>query len=77
MKQPVGPAYAVTPWNFPAAMITRKAAPALAAGCTMIVKPAEQAPFTALRLAELWLEAGGPPGTLQVLPPPTRCRSRR
>ena len=67
MKQPVGPAYAVTPWNFPAAMITRKAAPALAAGCTMIVKPAEQAPFTALRLAELWLEAGGPPGTLQVL----------
>ncbi len=68
MKQPVGPAYAVTPWNFPAAMITRKAAPALAAGCPMIVKPAEQAPFTALRLAELWLEAGGPPGTLQVLP---------
>jgi succinate-semialdehyde dehydrogenase / glutarate-semialdehyde dehydrogenase len=68
IRQPVGPAYAVTPWNFPAAMITRKAAPALAAGCTMIVKPAEQTPFTALRLAELWLEAGGPPGTLQVLP---------
>jgi len=68
MRQPVGPAYAVTPWNFPAAMITRKAAPALAAGCTMIVKPAEQTPFTALRLAELWLEAGGPEGTLQVLP---------
>jgi len=68
MKQPVGPAYAVTPWNFPAAMITRKAAPALAAGCPMIVKPAEQAPFTALKLAELWLEAGGPAGTLQVLP---------
>ena len=68
IRQPVGPTYAVTPWNFPAAMITRKAAPALAAGCTMIVKPAEQAPFTALRLAELWLEAGGPPGTLQVLP---------
>jgi succinate-semialdehyde dehydrogenase/glutarate-semialdehyde dehydrogenase len=68
MRQPVGPAYAVTPWNFPAAMITRKAAPALAAGCSMIVKPAEQTPFTALRLAELWLEAGGPEGTLQVLP---------
>ncbi len=68
MRQPVGPAFAVTPWNFPAAMITRKAAPALAAGCTMIVKPAEQTPFTALRLAELWLEAGGPEGTLQVLP---------
>ncbi|MDF1524388.1 MAG: NAD-dependent succinate-semialdehyde dehydrogenase, partial [Trueperaceae bacterium] len=68
MRQPVGPAYAVTPWNFPAAMITRKAAPALAAGCPMIVKPAEQTPFTALRLAELWLEAGGPEGTLQVLP---------
>ncbi len=68
LKQPVGPALAVTPWNFPAAMITRKAAPALAAGCTMIVKPAEQSPLTALRVAELWLEAGGPPGTLQVLP---------
>jgi succinate-semialdehyde dehydrogenase/glutarate-semialdehyde dehydrogenase len=68
MLQPVGPVYAVTPWNFPAAMITRKAAPALAAGCTMIVKPAEQTPLTALRLAELWQEAGGPAGTLQVLP---------
>jgi len=68
IRQPVGPVYAVTPWNFPAAMITRKAAPALAAGCTMILKPAEQTPFTALRLAELWLEAGGPAGTLQVLP---------
>jgi succinate-semialdehyde dehydrogenase / glutarate-semialdehyde dehydrogenase len=68
MRQPVGPTFAVTPWNFPAAMLARKAAPALAAGCTMIVKPAEQTPFTALRLAELWLEAGGPDGTLQVLP---------
>ncbi len=67
IKQPVGPAFAITPWNFPAAMLTRKAAPALAAGCPMIVKPAKQTPFTALRLAELWLEAGGPPGTLQVL----------
>ncbi|HEX7002615.1 MAG TPA: NAD-dependent succinate-semialdehyde dehydrogenase [Trueperaceae bacterium] len=68
MKQPVGPVYAVTPWNFPAAMITRKAAPALAAGCTMIVKPAEQTPLSALMLADLWQQAGGPAGTLQVLP---------
>jgi len=66
--RPVGPVYAVTPWNFPAAMITRKAAPALAAGCTMVVKPAEQSPLTALHLAALWEEAGGPAGTLQVLP---------
>lgn len=66
--RPVGPVYAVTPWNFPAAMITRKAAPALAAGCTMVVKPAEQSPLTALHLARLWEEAGGPAGTLQVLP---------
>jgi succinate-semialdehyde dehydrogenase/glutarate-semialdehyde dehydrogenase len=66
-RKPVGPAYAITPWNFPAAMITRKAAPALAAGCTMILKPAEQTPLTAIRLAALWTEAGGPPGTLQVI----------
>ena len=65
--QPVGPVYAVTPWNFPAAMITRKAAPALAAGCTVVVKPAEQSPLTALRLEELWREAGGPPDVFQVL----------
>lgn len=68
MRSPVGPVYAVTPWNFPAAMVTRKAAPALAAGCTVVLKPAEQTPFTALLLGELWLEAGGAPGTLQVLP---------
>lgn len=66
--QPVGIVYAVTPWNFPAGMITRKAAPALAAGCVMILKPAELSPMTAIMLAELWLEAGGPPNTLQVLP---------
>ncbi|MBK6842389.1 MAG: NAD-dependent succinate-semialdehyde dehydrogenase [Gemmatimonadetes bacterium] len=66
--RPVGPVYAVTPWNFPAAMITRKAAPALAAGCTMVIKPAEQSPLTALHLGKLWEEAGGPPGTLQILP---------
>ena len=67
-QEPVGIVYAVTPWNFPAGMITRKAAPALAAGCVMILKPAELSPMTALMLAELWLEAGGPPDTLQVLP---------
>lgn len=68
IKQPVGPTYAITPWNFPAAMITRKAAPALAAGCSMIIKPAEQSPLSALFLGQLWLEAGGPSGTLQMLP---------
>jgi succinate-semialdehyde dehydrogenase/glutarate-semialdehyde dehydrogenase len=68
MKKPVGPVYGITPWNFPAGMITRKAAPALAAGCTYISKPAEQTPLTALYLAKLWEEAGGPAGTLQVLP---------
>jgi succinate-semialdehyde dehydrogenase/glutarate-semialdehyde dehydrogenase len=67
MRQPVGPVYAVTPWNFPAAMVTRKVAPALAAGCTVVLKPAEQSPLTALRLLELWGEAGGPPGVFQVL----------
>ncbi len=65
--QPVGPVYAVTPWNFPAAMVTRKAAPALAAGCTVALKPAEQSPLTAIRLEELWREAGGPPDVFQVI----------
>jgi succinate-semialdehyde dehydrogenase/glutarate-semialdehyde dehydrogenase len=64
----VGPVYAITPWNFPAAMVTRKVAPALAAGCTVILKPAEATPLSALHLAELWQRAGGPSGTLQVLP---------
>jgi succinate-semialdehyde dehydrogenase/glutarate-semialdehyde dehydrogenase len=68
LKQPVGPVYAITPWNFPAAMVTRKAAPALAAGCSIIVKPAEQSPLTAIRLGELWRAAGGPPDVFQVLP---------
>ncbi len=66
-RQPVGPVYAVTPWNFPAAMVTRKVAPALAAGCTVVLKPAEQSPLTAVRLAELWTEAGGHPDVFQVL----------
>jgi len=67
MKQPVGPVYAVTPWNFPAAMVTRKVAPALAAGCTVVLKPAEQSPLTAIRLEELWAQAGAPPDVFQVL----------
>lgn len=66
-RQPVGPVYAVTPWNFPAAMVTRKVAPALAAGCTVVLKPAEQSPLTALRLEQLWLKAGGPAGVFQVV----------
>src|SRR5687768_12064011 len=67
MRQPVGPVYAVTPWNFPAAMVTRKVAPALAAGCTVVLKPAEQSPLTAIRLVELWAQAGGPVDVFQVL----------
>jgi succinate-semialdehyde dehydrogenase/glutarate-semialdehyde dehydrogenase len=66
-SEAIGVVYAVTPWNFPMSMIARKAAPALAAGCTVILKPAEQSPLTALLLAELWRQAGGPAGTLQVL----------
>lgn len=67
IKQPVGVTAAITPWNFPAAMITRKAAPALAAGCTMVVKPAPQTPFTALALAELAERAGIPSGVFSVV----------
>lgn len=66
-KQPVGVVAAITPWNFPAAMITRKVAPALAAGCTVIVKPAGQTPLTALMLAKYAEEAGIPKGVLQVV----------
>ncbi len=67
IKQSVGVTAAITPWNFPAAMITRKAAPALAAGCTMVVKPAPQTPFTALALAELAERAGIPKGVFSVV----------
>ena len=67
-KQAVGVCAAITPWNFPLAMITRKVAPALAAGCTVMVKPAEQTPLTALACAELALRAGLPSGVLGVLP---------
>lgn len=67
LKQPIGVCAAITPWNFPAAMITRKAGPALAAGCTMVVKPASQTPLTALALAELARRAGIPAGVFSVL----------
>lgn len=67
LKQPVGVCAAITPWNFPSAMIARKVAPALAAGCTMIVKPSEDTPFSALALAELGMQAGIPAGVFQVV----------
>ncbi len=67
IKQPIGVTAAITPWNFPAAMITRKAGPALAAGCTMVVKPASQTPFSALALAELAERAGIPKGVFSVV----------
>ena len=67
LKQPVGVCAAITPWNFPAAMITRKAAPALAAGCTIIIKPATETPFSALALGVLAEQAGIPAGVIQVV----------
>jgi succinate-semialdehyde dehydrogenase/glutarate-semialdehyde dehydrogenase len=67
LRQPVGVVAAITPWNFPAAMITRKAGPALAAGCTMVLKPAKQTPLSALALAELAQRAGIPAGVFNVL----------
>ena len=67
LKQPVGVVAAITPWNFPAAMITRKVAPALAVGCTVVAKPAGETPLTALALGELALRAGMPPGVLNLL----------
>ncbi len=68
LRQPVGVVAAITPWNFPAAMITRKVAPALAAGCTVVLKPAPETPLTALRLGQLLVEAGAPVGILNVVP---------
>jgi succinate-semialdehyde dehydrogenase/glutarate-semialdehyde dehydrogenase len=67
LRQPVGVVAAITPWNFPAAMITRKAGPALAAGCTLVCKPATQTPFSALALAELSARAGIPKGVFNVI----------
>ena len=67
LKQPVGVVAAITPWNFPAAMITRKLGPALAAGCTIVIKPASQTPLSALALAELAERAGVPPGVMNIV----------
>ena len=67
LRQPVGVVAAITPWNFPLAMITRKAGPALAAGCTFVCKPASQTPYSALAVAELAQRAGVPPGVLNVV----------
>jgi succinate-semialdehyde dehydrogenase / glutarate-semialdehyde dehydrogenase len=67
MKQPVGPCYAITPWNFPMAMGTRKIGPAIAAGCTMVIKPAQQTPLSMLELARILEECGLPPGVLNVI----------
>jgi len=67
LRQPVGVVAAITPWNFPAAMITRKAAPALAAGCTFVCKPAPQTPYSALAMGELALRAGVPAGVFNVV----------
>jgi succinate-semialdehyde dehydrogenase/glutarate-semialdehyde dehydrogenase len=67
LKQPIGVCAAITPWNFPLAMITRKVAPALAAGCPAVIKPAELTPLTALAVGELALRAGIPPGVLNII----------
>jgi succinate-semialdehyde dehydrogenase/glutarate-semialdehyde dehydrogenase len=67
MKQPIGPCLLITPWNFPAAMGTRKIGPAVAAGCTMVVKPAQQTPLSMFALAEIMAEAGLPDGVLNVI----------
>ena len=68
VREPIGVCAAITPWNFPVGMITRKIAPALAAGCTVVVKPAEQTPLSALALAELAARAGFPPGVINIVP---------
>jgi len=70
LRQPIGVTAAITPWNFPAAMITRKVGPALAAGCSMIVRPADLTPLTALALGELAIRAGLPAGVLQIITGP-------
>src|SRR6059036_3067190 len=67
LRQPIGPVAAVTPWNFPATMVTRKIAPALAAGCTVVLKPASATPLTALAIAKIAEDAGLPPGVFNVL----------
>src|SRR5581483_4145251 len=67
IKQPIGVCAAIAPWNFPIAMITRKVAPALAAGCTVVVKPAAETPLSALAVAKLGMDAGLPPGVLNIV----------
>ncbi len=67
IKQPIGVCAAITPWNFPLAMITRKVGCALAAGCTIVVKPSEETPLCALALAKLAIDAGVPPGVFNVV----------
>src|SRR6476660_969550 len=67
MKQPVGPAYLITPWNFPAAMASRKIGPAIAAGCTMVLKPASMTPLSSLAIAGILEEVGLPGGVLNVI----------
>lgn len=66
-KEPVGVVAAITPWNFPIAMITRKAAPVLAAGCTVVIKPANETPYCALAIAKLAEKAGIPAGVINVV----------
>ena len=67
LREPLGVVGAISPWNYPLLMATWKIAPALAAGNTVVLKPAEQSPMSCLRLAELFLQAGGPPGVLNVV----------
>jgi succinate-semialdehyde dehydrogenase/glutarate-semialdehyde dehydrogenase len=71
-RQPVGVCGIITPWNFPAAMITRKAGPALAAGCSVVIKPPSETPYTCLALTKLAVEAGLPPAVIQVCPTKNR-----
>ena len=77
LRQPIGVVAAITPWNFPAAMITRKAGPALAAGCTFVCKPAHQTPYSALAMAELGRRAGIPAGVLNIVTGMDARRHRR
>lgn len=75
LKEPVGVCGIITPWNFPAAMITRKIAPAFAAGCSVVIKPPSETPFSALALAKLALEAGIPSNIIHVIPTKNRQAS--
>src|SRR5207245_3989075 len=68
IHQPIGVSVLITPWNFPAAMATRKIGPALAAGCTVVLKPASETPLTALAIGDLLEEVGTPPGVVNVIP---------